>query len=350
MDDILSTFKAATTEARCYVSQHAKVRDLWSVGAGAMAFWSTLALATLAQQKLLGISTGTPPPAPTVAGFFGVCAASLAAHEAAVATYQYVETGTVAIGGRRRSGARYDDDDCLHLTQHVRIPLHAVRICCLGLMFFKLFGGRFWAIAPSSYTHLGSFSRRSMSIPATQNYATSAERLAMERMGRAAGCHTCGSRMLFSRGSFKFVGDHMPPKSVATAMNRRLHRRLMGWKVAFRFYPQCRDCSSVQGSILSKATFEMRNQSKGPFSIITRKNRLLDLGDSPSYFHGWRPRINHLAGGVLGAVAVVGADDADIISNGSRFRYAVLHEEVEYWAHRAGRWISKTSGGYVRKP
>lgn len=194
--------------------------------------------------------------------------------------------------------------------------------CCLGLLTFKLLGGRCWAIAPSSYTDLGSFSRRAMSIPATQKYATSAERSAMERMGRIAGCHTCGSRMLFKRGSFRFVGDHMPPKSVAERLNRRLHRRLLGWRVPFRFYPQCRDCSSVQGSILSKATFEMR-QSKGLFS----RNRL-DLSDAPSYFHGWRPRIYHLTGGVLGATAVVGADNADILS-GSRFRYARLHEQVE---------------------
>lgn len=162
----------------------------------------------------------------------------------------------------------------------------------------------------------------------------------MERLGRIWGCHTCGSHMLF-RGdrAFRFVGDHMPPKSVAENMNQRLWRRLTGWKVNYRFFPQCRDCSSVQGSILSKATNELQNARS--FLFLPKR---LKLGNAPSHTHGLRPRINHLTGAILGGVAVVGANEADLI-DGNRHRYA-------QWQHQMDKWLRqqyRTMGKQIRK-
>lgn len=186
------------------------------------------------------------------------------------------------------------------------------------MVAFKLLGGRFWAISPSSYTHLGSFAR--WSIPCTSNYATSNQRKMIEQMGRKWGCHTCGSRMMVGPGgkslasskSFRFVGDHMPPKSVAEQMNRNWLRRLRVLpKVQFRFYPQCVTCSNTQGSILSKATHQLK--SRRGFSGIFKGAALYESGGGAmAHFHGWRFRVNHLAGSVVAAATVVGASNREI--------------------------------------
>jgi hypothetical protein len=195
--------------------------------------------------------------------------------------------------------------------------------CTVGLIAFKLFGGRFWAISPSSYTNLGSFARPKLGIPATNRYATNAQRTAVERIGRAMGCHTCGSRRLIPltrvTDAVKFVGDHMPPKAVATQLNQQWHRRLLGRTVSFRFFPQCVPCSSKQGSILAKASAQAFTQ---------RINLSGAGGGSQAYFHGFRPRPNHLAGGAIAALAVVGAAEEDIM-DGNRWRYASLHRYID---------------------
>jgi hypothetical protein len=100
-------------------------------------------------------------------------------------------------------------------------------------------GGRFWAISPSSYTNLGIFARPKLSIAATERYATTSQRAAVERIGRAMGCHTCGSRMILTRtvDAVKLHGDHMPPKLVAHQMNQQWIRKWLGRPVPFRLFP-----------------------------------------------------------------------------------------------------------------
>jgi hypothetical protein len=207
--------------------------------------------------------------------------------------------------------------------------------CTIGLIAFKLFGGRFWAIAPSSYTNLGSFARPKLGIPATDRYATNAQRAAVERIGRAMGCHTCGSRRLLTRtatdGVVKFVGDHMPPKAVANQLNQQWHRRLLGRTVSFRFFPQCVPCSSKQGGILAKASAQAFTQ---------RINLSGSGGGSQAYFHGFRPRPNHLAGGAIAALAVVGAAEEDIM-DGNRWRYASLHKKLDARIQREWKELRK---------
>jgi hypothetical protein len=192
---------------------------LYAMLAGTATFGSTLALSTLIQQQILHVSTATRPPVPTLLGVATVCVASVASHQAALLTQEYLRWGTRPNpkfweSNRRNPNARfgyrqdYLDVSIPHVLPNLHIPLHTLRICCFGLLTFSLLGGRFWAIAPSTYTHLGSFARPSFSMPATANYASKLQRLQLERMGRLAGCHTCGSRMmLFKGGSFKFVGD-----------------------------------------------------------------------------------------------------------------------------------------------
>ena len=205
----------------------------------------------------------------------------------------------------------------------------------MGLLAFKLGGGRFWAIAPSSYTNLGSFARiRGASLPATEQYASAAQRATLERMGRLWGCHTCGSRRLFAtkmklpgmKSSALFVGDHMPPKSVAKQINARWYNRLPilrhTSKVTFRFYPQCTPCSNRQGSILSTAV--QQSQS-------SRTNLQKAGGGALAHFHGFRPRLFHaLAGGAVASVTVAGASDQDI-ETGNLQRIYTWQMEIEDW-------------------
>lgn len=196
--------------------------------------------------------------------------------------------------------------------------------CTIGLVAFKLLGGRFWAIAPSSYTHLGSFARTRWSLPAGKSYATAAQRAKIERLGRMAGCHTCGSHKLFSlSSSARFVGDHMPPKSVAEQMNRTWYRRYLVGPVKFRFFPQCVSCSQKQGSILSKATQELRS-FRGGIRVPQLHNA---GGGRNAYFHGFKFRINHLTGGLLGGLAVVGVSPDDL-EDENRSRYASLQQRL----------------------
>merc|ERR1712107_832279 len=96
---------------------------------------------------------------------------------------------------------------------------------------------------------------------------------------------------------FRFVGDHMPPKSVAKQMNKTWLRKIgLLPKVRFRFYPQCVSCSNIQGSILSQTSSNL-NHGKGRISSMARAIILKQSGGGrTAYFHGFTPRFNHLTG------------------------------------------------------
>jgi len=193
--------------------------------------------------------------------------------------------------------------------------MHAARICIIGLVTYKtLLRSRFASISPSSYTARGSFARIGIPAPPNFNYATSSQRNTIEQIGKWWGCHTCGSRMLFSnianKGVPKFHGDHIPPVSVAKQMNERWVRRKLGWKVSQKFYPQCRNCSNKQGGLLSKA--------------ISAGHRNLHSvgGGEESYFHGRRMRIGHMAGGLVAVLSVGNVESRDDIGENGEMRIA----------------------------
>ena len=184
--------------------------DVYSILAGTAAFSSILALSTYALHHVLHISTATMRPVPTLCGMASVCLASITSHQTAIATNQYMTTNRLpSLLDNGRPFHYLMDYERKHQyldLYYVQIPLHTLRICFLGMLTFKLLGGRFWSVAPSSYVHLGSFARpRVASLRATSDYASEAQRLALQRMGRLAGCHTCGTRMLFQRP--RFNGD-----------------------------------------------------------------------------------------------------------------------------------------------
>ncbi|RMX62535.1 hypothetical protein DD238_008182 [Peronospora effusa] len=149
----------------------------------------------------------------------------------------------------------------------------------MGLLCFKLLGGRMSALAPSPFANLGAFHLKKASLPATVDYATSIERGIIQEFGRLFGCHTCGVK----RG-VRYHADHMPPKLYAAAdsvlsllcalvltstallmcrvakrTDEKIVRRMLGRKTTFRFYPQCESCSNRQGSVVKqwKSTLKM---------------------------------------------------------------------------------------------
>ncbi|RLN87888.1 hypothetical protein BBJ28_00006871 [Nothophytophthora sp. Chile5] len=133
----------------------------------------------------------------------------------------------------------------------------------MGLLCFKLLGGRMNALAPSPFSNLGAFHLKKASLPATADYATTVERGIIQEFGRLYGCHTCGVKQ-----GVRYHADHMPPKLyvlgscgalVAKRTDERFLRRFTGRKTSFRFYPQCEPCSNQQGSVVKqwKATRRM---------------------------------------------------------------------------------------------
>lgn len=191
---------------------------------------------------------------------------------------------------------------------------HVGRVCILGLLTYKIgCRARFISLSPSSFTSRGSFAR--VSIPATPPppggaitngggfaYATASQRYRIEKLGRIFGCHTCGSRELFFTksssqlisGGPKFYGDHIPPISVAKQLNDRWYRKLLGLSVSQQFYPQCKSCSNTQGGLLSRAIF------------AGHRNLRSVGGGQESYFHGRRPRLSHMTGGIVAVLSVGG--------------------------------------------
>eukprot|EP00956_Cyclotella_meneghiniana_P000196 scaffold261_cov58-Cyclotella_meneghiniana.AAC.9 len=184
---------------------------------------------------------------------------------------------------------------------------HAAGICIIGLLSYKtILQSHFTSLSPSSYTARGSFARIGIPAPKNYNYATPAQRIAIERIGKTWGCHTCGSRMIFSNtvrrqnwNKPKFHGDHIPPVSVAKQWNDRWYRKALGWK----------------GGLLGKA-------------VNAGHNNLHSVGGGgESYFHGWRVRVGHLTGGIV-AVTTVGDDGVDVkdIVIASRERIRMLRD------------------------
>ena len=301
-----SSLQELKSQAETSLREHQT--EALSLFGGVVAFGSTLAVSTWAQGRILGISTGTPGPTPTLAGLATVCLASWASHHAALFITEQYPYYRVKFSNRLGGDGYWSKAEWREERQryHYTPPRHftTLRICTLGLVAFKLLGGRFWAIAPSSYTHLGSYARAS--LPATDNYATAAQRARLERLGRIFGCHTCGSRRLWSRQTANFVGDHMPPKAVAEQLNKRWYRRWFGRPVQFRFYPQCVSCSNKQGGILSKATAELRSRRSSYFPFKRRGIPSLGQagGGRNAYIHSGQFRVNHLTGGVVASVAI----------------------------------------------
>ena len=209
------------------------------------------------------------------------------------------------------------------------------------MLLFKGLGGRFWSISPSSFTNLGSFAR--VSLPATDAYATEAQRSMIETLGRRFGCHTCGSHMFLSKSSpVLFHADHMPPRSVAKQINSRWYRKLLRLApIKQRFYPQCVTCSNKQGKLLGTATNRIRDaMNKGGIKLKTKTSLNLAKagGGKKAHFHGFRPRISNLSGGLIAAITLFDTNQTDIMG-GNKQRFLEMQNTVESAYDTVRSWI-----------
>ena len=326
---------------------------------GTASFYATSFASQLMQQKVLGISTGTRPPAiPTAIGIATVAAGSWAGHLAGVGVAsafgsirdKYLRgslTGESILDQlpqMRHAAAQSihemtrplklimrDDLSRSERRERNQAWMHAARVCVLGLLTYKMvLRSNFFSISPSSYTHKGSFAR--VGIPATMNYASPSQRIQIEKLGRRWGCHTCGSRMIFSKLPTKFHGDHIPPVSVAKQMSQQTWRKFLGLTVPQKFYPQCVNCSGKQGSLLSKAVNAgMRNLSRAG-------------GGKDSHFHS-NFRIGHLTGGAVAilttSVTAQGTQTPESVVSSSRLRVESYQDWAQEQLHKVRSMFSR---------
>lgn len=119
-----------TKHIQQFLQQHKS--ELLSMAAGVATFGSTLCFSTWTQGRLLGISTGTPGPTPTLVGLATVCAASWASHYAAIWCEQSCRQERLLSFVEWREQSRtaavaHDRRDSLDL-KYVKIPWHTLRM------------------------------------------------------------------------------------------------------------------------------------------------------------------------------------------------------------------------------
>lgn len=255
-------------------------------------------------QKIFGITTGNRMLARMV-GFPTVCAASILS-DRSVRLMQGLSKNPNALRGNKvvqvlsisPSVNEFYDLGFIHLPKrdvHVYVEIFSLcyilswtRLtirtisslrCMLGLGGFKSLGGRFWAIAPSSYAAPGSFARKP--ITGNKNYIAGNDKAQLLKNYKRFGCHVCGSKA----GSP--IGDHNPPVSIGELVK----------KPSYQFYPHCASCSSRQGGILGAAKNSI-GHSWGTWKKIGHLKAA--AGGSNAYNHALQLRFHHFAGGILG--------------------------------------------------
>lgn len=255
---------ASDRSVSLYESLTAHVLDAATGGA---LFLTGVSAAQVAQ-KALRIGSATPLLLPQLFGAAAVASSSvLALHFASVPREVYQELAMQRRTAEKRGwswlvlGAQVPPPTALRQMQNklqerwedlpqAPYPVYMI----MGLLCFRLLGGRMSALAPSPYANLGAFHLKKASLPATVEYGTPVERGVIQEFGRLFGCHTCGVKHGVS-----YHADHMPPKLVAKRADEQFFRKLLGRKTTFRFYPQCVSCSNQQASVVkkSKSTLKM---------------------------------------------------------------------------------------------
>eukprot|EP00884_Botryococcus_braunii_P002018 jgi/Botrbrau1/11817/Bobra.0224s0016.1 len=155
-------------------------------------------LATQVLAKSCRISSATPILAPAL-GFAGVGLTAAAVGQAAIFTQQRFERDRFA--GQRLAGKQRQQSP--QLWQPEDLVLDAM----VGLLLFKMLGGRFRNTLPSDLFQRGSFAVES--LPATGSvYASETHKAKLRRFMIRDGCHHCG------RKHGRTVGDHIPPNKL----------------------------------------------------------------------------------------------------------------------------------------
>ena len=194
----------------------------------AVTFPVTLGLTHAAVLKPLKISTRSPKLLGITAGVLTVSSASLISSIAGVTGY--------IISNEGETGSKSKDLPPVSLK--VRDLIYSAG---LGVVVYRVLGGRFTSVLPSHYWGPGAFAREW--LPAQVEYASSIERQLIQEIGSRRGCHSCGNF------TSKYISDHQPPNAI---LKKQLSpgQDLSSYMSRQRFYPHCESCSKKQGHSL----------------------------------------------------------------------------------------------------
>lgn len=207
-------------------------RDLLATSvAGAIAFPAVLGLGQLAVFKPLLITHGSPIA--SICGCASVLTAGCIASVTAVKVlslshhWQTVPPNTEPLTDGR----------------DVEFGVRELITSTLGsAIIFRALGGRFSSVLPSHLLKPGAFAREWIPVRSTQ--ATERQRQIIREFGKSHGCHSCGIRSVK-----QFHADHQPPTKIHNGSSHSTNSTRIQ-----RLYPQCRKCSSLQGTLLAHAS------------------------------------------------------------------------------------------------
>lgn len=226
------------------------------------------------------VSCANPILGPSM-GMVGIGVSSAMAGQASLRCQHYFRTGQHPFSGQPAALLRRHD-----------LLLDA----CMGVILYKLMGGRFRNLMPSDLFKPGSLARGSLPAPGAQ-YASEMFRDELKILMRRDGCHHCGK----TKG--KTIGDHIPPNKLAHGSRKEVQSQLkkaLGvasrkrpvakgagkgskwWpvpaikqklgltpppKVAQRYFPQCLTCCQKQSAAVkaNKRTLVAHNGGARPW-------------------------------------------------------------------------------------
>ena len=231
---------------------------LATTAVGAVTFPTVLALAQTAVFKPLRITC-----AGRLAPIFGGLSVSLAgftASFAAIKAYSLVQ-----------DSLRDKNGDNIGTRKPLSFSTPELVISTVSsVVVFRALGGRFSSVLPSHLFHPGAFAVERVPAIRGQQAAVASEKALVRDYGKRYGCHTCGKKRVNM-----MVCDHQPPSyflrknnssstvasgernagelkmDLTSSSNVNSTNMEIGVKVKQFFYPQCYDCSSMQGGLLN---------------------------------------------------------------------------------------------------
>ena len=235
---------------------------LATTAVGAVTFPTVLALSQSAIFKPLRITCAS-----RLAPVFGGLSVSLAgftASFAAIKAYSLIQDSLRLRG---------ENGDNSHTGKPLSFSTPELVISTVSsVVIFRALGGRFSSVLPSHLFHPGAFAVERVPALRGQQPAVASEKVLIREYGRKYGCHSCGRKRVNM-----MVCDHQPPSyilrkdnnfssstfsSTITGSERNAAGEVKadlpspgsaenGAKVKQFFYPQCYECSSMQGGLLN---------------------------------------------------------------------------------------------------
>lgn len=141
-----------------------------------------------------------------------------------------------------------------------------------GVLMFRALGGRFERVLPSNLLRPGAFAADWIPAKMEVKYASSAQKEMVQALGKKHGCHTCGTK-----SAEKFIADHQPPSRLIGNHYGTLSQPN---SLMQRFYPQCKQCSTMQGGLLAGKTAD---------TAVSQSMAIRTHGSSLRLYHAFLP-------------------------------------------------------------